>query len=403
MTVKRTPPQISRRSVLAALPAFTVFAANGITVSALAAPGDKRLAVVLLRGGMDGLALLPPYGDKNYKAARGDLALVPANRPGGVLDLDGFFGLHPAAEALMPFWTRGQMAVVPAAWSGYRGRSHFAAQDALESGAPGGGETGWLNRALGVANGAAVAAGDRLPLILRGPANAATFGPSRIPHRAPGFYKRVELLYGDDTLFSSMLVQGIRTRSQIGAILSEEDMKSGRSASRAQGLVLGASAAAKLLASDDGPRVAVLEASGWDTHVNQGAADGMLARRFSGLADAIAALADGLGPAWDKTAVLVMTEFGRTVAPNGTGGTDHGTAGAALLVGGAVKGGTIVGKWPGLAPDQLKDGRDLAPAVDLRAVAKTVLARHMGLPAGALDRTVFPGSGSIAPLPGLIA
>jgi len=396
---------VSRRTALAQLSAFTVLASQGVTLSAAAAPGDKRLVVVLLRGGMDGLALVPPYGDKNYETVRGELALIPANRTGGILDLNGFFGLHPAAEALMPFWTAGEMAVIPAAWSGYEGRSHFAAQDALETGRPrGGGDgTGWLNRALSAMNGSAVAAAPQLPLILRGPAQAVTLGDDRVPYQDPGFFRRVQLLYGDDTLFSQMLVQGVRAREQIGAILSEEDLKSGRSARRAQHLTLAGGAAGKLLASDDGPRVAVLEASGWDTHQNQGVEEGVLARRFAGLADGLAALAEALGPRWKQTAVLVMTEFGRTARPNGTGGTDHGTAGAALLLGGAVKGGSIVGKWPGLAPDALADGRDLAPSVDLRGVIKSVLAGHMGLSASALNSRVLPGSGSVSALPGLIA
>ena len=402
MTGRSPKTVFSRRAVLAGIPAVTVLAANGVTLSAVAAPGEARLVVILLRGGMDGLALIPPYGDKSYAAQRGDLALLPANRVGGVLDLDGFFGLHPAAEALLPFWTAGELSVIPAAWSGYDGRSHFAAQDALETGRPGGGDTGWLNRAVATMSGTAVAAGERLPLILRGPASATTFGRHALPHKSPGFFKRVELLYGDDTLFSSMLVQGLRARSQIGSILSEEDLNSGRSAGRAQGLALAAGAAGKLLASEDGPRVAVLEASGWDTHINQGAADGVLARRIAGLSDGIAALAAELGPQWKNTVVLAMTEFGRTVRPNGSGGTDHGTAGAALLIGGAVKGGTVIGKWPGLAAGALKDDRDLAPTVDLRAIVKSVLNGHMKIPAAALNRTVLPDAGSVAPLPGLL-
>ncbi len=395
---------VSRRTALTQLSAFTVLVSQGVTLSAAAAPGNKRLAVVLLRGGMDGLALTPPYGDKNYETVRGDLALKPANRTGGMLDLDGFFGLHPAAEGLMPFWTAGEMAVIPAAWTGYKGRSHFAAQDALETGRPNGGDgTGWLNRALSAMGGGGVAASPQLPLILRGPAQATTLGDDRIPYQTPGFFRKVQLLYGDDTLFGQMLVQGIRAREQIGAILSEEDMKSGRSARRAQNLVQAGAATGKLLASEDGPRVAVLEASGWDTHQNQGVEDGVLARRFAGLADGLAALAEELGPHWKQTAVLVMTEFGRTAKPNGTGGTDHGAAGTALLLGGGVKGGAIVGKWPGLAPEALVDGRDLAPSVDLRGVIKSVLTGHMGISASAVGSRVLPGSGSVPALPGLIA
>lgn len=404
MTDKTLTTKLSRRTVLGAGAAFTVLASQGVTLSVAAAPGDNRLVVVLLRGGMDGLALIPPYGDKNYTTIRGDLALKPANVTGGVLDLDGFFGLHPAAEALMPFWTSGDLAVIPAAWAGHKGRSHFAAQDTLETGGARGaaGNTGWLNRALGAMNGGGVAASSHLPLILRGPAQASTLGSDRVPYQDAGFFRKVQLLYGDDPLLSSMLVQGLRAREQIGALLSEEDLKSGRSARRAQHLSRTATVAGKLLSSPDGPAVAVLEASGWDTHQNQGTEDGVLARRFSGLSDGLVALKSELGPQWKKTVVLVMTEFGRTVRPNGTGGTDHGTAGAALVLGGAVSGGRIIGKWPGLAEGALVDGRDLKPSVDLRGVAKSILTQHLGITAAAVNGRVFPGSGSAAAIPGLI-
>ncbi len=163
-----------------------------------------------------------------------------------------------------------------------------------------------------------------------------------------------------------------------------------------------AEAAARFLAAADGPRIAVIEASGWDTHANQGAETGQLANRLAGLDAGVAKLRTGLGEAWEDTVVAIVTEFGRTVRVNGTRGTDHGTAGAAILVGGAVRGGRVLADWPGLAPRALHEGRDLRPTTDLRALFKAVLAEHLGLDTGFIDREVFPGSGAARRLDGLI-
>lgn len=401
-----TPLTPNRRSVLTGAAAATVIAAQGVTFSVAAAPGNKRLVVVLLRGGLDGLALFPPFGDSNYEKMRAGLALPRANTDGGVLDLDGFFGLHPAAEDLLSFWADDELAVAPAAATGYRGGSHFAAQDALETGASGGGSaTGWLNRAVGALGGAAgkgITVSDSLPLILRGPGDTAAATPPPRPYRNPGFFRQVQLLYGDDTLFSSMIVQGERDRQRTTDTVTEEDVQSGRGANRAQFLPIAAAMAGKLLASEDGPRIAVLEADGWDTHWDQGGMDGRLARSFSGLASGLSVLASALGPAWRETVVLVASEFGRTVKPNVHGGTDHGLATSAMMLGGAVAGGKILGQWPGLSDGKLHESGGVTPSIDTSSLFKTVLINHMGIGGNTVASTILPGTASKPVIPGLI-
>ncbi|RVU34720.1 DUF1501 domain-containing protein [Hwanghaeella grinnelliae] len=401
-----TPYIPNRRTVLAGAAAATVIAAQGVKFSVAATPGNKRLVVVLLRGGLDGLALFPPFGDSDYSKMRAGLALPRANTDGGVLDLDGSFGLHPAAEDLLAFWSAGELVIAPAAVTDYRGGSHFAAQDALETGSAGGGsKTGWLNRAvgaLGSATGKGVTVSDDVPLILRGPGNASAATPPPRPYRNPGFFRQVQLLYGDDTLFSSMIVQGERDRQRTTDTVTAEDVQSGRGADRAQFLPIAAAMAGKLLASDDGPRVAVLEADGWDTHWDQGAMDGRLARSFSGLASGLSVLASALGPAWKETVVVVASEFGRTVKPNAHGGTDHGFATSAMMLGGAVAGGKIVGQWPGLSDGKLDKTGGIASGFDTRSLFKTALFHHMGINGNTVATTVLPGTASAPGIPGLI-
>lgn len=396
----------TRRSVLAGAAAATVIAAQGVTFSVAAAPGNKRFVVVLLRGGMDGLALVPTFGDGAYEKARGSLALPRANTDGGILDLDGFYGLHPAAEDLIPFWAAGELAIAPASATDYRGTSHFAAQDALETGkADGSLATGWLNRAvtaLGGGTAGAVGVADALPLILTGPGESATAAPSARPYRNPGFYRQIQLLYGDDTLFSSMIVQGQRDRDRTTDTVTDEDVQSGRGADRAQYLPVAAALAGKLLKSEDGPRIAVLEASGWDTHWNQGKMDGRLARGFSGLASGLSVLAGALGPAWKDTVVLVASEFGRTVKPNVHGGTDHGLATVSMLLGGAVDGRKILGSWPGLAAGKLHESGGITPSYDTRSLIKTALIHHLGISGNTVGSSILPGTASIPAEAGLI-
>jgi len=376
------------------------------SVSFAAAPTDRRLVVLLMRGGLDGLALVAPHGDADYAATRGPLALPP---PGdtGLLDLDGFFGLHPAALEMHDIWQGGQLSFIHAAATPYRKRNHLEAQAVLEGGtaAPVGAGTSWLNRtlaALGAKPDGAVALGRGMPAILHGKAASETWAPPALPRPVTGFFAKMALLYAEDPLLGPVITRGLDGRHLADRLLSEDDRQSGRGAATADETVAAAGLVADRLARADGPRIAVIETGGWDTHANQGTLAGPLARRLMGLNDCMEALASGLSSVWDNSMVVGLSEFGRTAIPNGTGGTDNGTGGIIILAGGPVLGGRGSGEWPGLASGNLRDGRDLAATTDTRAVLKAVLAGHMGLDRRSLDRTVFPDSADVAPMGGLL-
>jgi uncharacterized protein (DUF1501 family) len=372
------------------------------------ATGAARLVVVILRGALDGLSVVPPFGDGDYAAARGPLAIARPGGPKGALDLDGFFGLHPALPRLHERWRARELLVVHATASPYRERSHFDGQNVLENGGdrPSGAASGWLNRALGalpLLRPPGLALGQNVPLILRGPAPVGSWAPSALPDVEPELVARLRDLYSNDATLAARLDEATR----IGALAdatSAADPATPRQIARAgNGARLKAIAetAGRMLLAADGPRVAVMDAGGWDTHAGEGGADGQLAGRLRLLDDVLAALQTGLADAWACSAVLVCTEFGRTVEVNGTRGTDHGTGAAALLLGGAVAGGRVLTDWPGLAPRHRHEGRDLKPTTDLRAVAKGLLTEHLRVPARALGE-VFPGGDRVAPLAGLI-
>ncbi len=299
----------------------------------------------------------------------------------------------------------GELLVFQAVASPYRDRSHFDGQNVLENGLskPLGSADGWLNRALaalprgaGNAGERAVALSQNVPLILRGDAPVISKSPQMTPDVDEELLSRLADLYSKDDWFSARLSEAVQTEK-----LGDEGMAARPSA--ATDKIGGVTRmAAALMRSDGGPEVAVIEASGWDTHANQGGAKGTLAQRLAGLDKALRTLADELGPLWPQTAVLVVTEFGRTAAMNGTRGTDHGTGGCAFLAGGAVRGGRVVADWPGLARTALLDNRDLRPTLDLRSVFKAVLDEHMHVDARALATRIFPDSSGARPLKGLI-
>jgi uncharacterized protein (DUF1501 family) len=397
---------LARRPVLGVLGALGI-AALPARLAFAAAPGDRLLVVVVLRGGMDGLAAVPPWRNPAYREARRELALPPPGSADGTVDLDGSFGLHPALAPLAELYRAGELAALHAVASPYRERSHFDGQDVLENGGAKVGQArdGWLNRALaalGQRAPAGFAFGRAVPLLLRGPVAVGSWAPSALPDASEEFLVRVAALYKADPVLSRALEQGLRTRAMAAGAMSEEDRMVGRGGGRVGEFLQIAKVAGEMLARADGPRVASLEIGGWDTHAQQGVERGPLANNLGGLADGLLQLRRGLGDAWAKTAVIVVSEFGRTVAPNGTGGTDHGTAGAALLLGGAVKGGRVLADWPGLAAPKLHQGRDLTPTTDLRSVFKGLLAEHLGVDRAALDRTVFPDSAPVKPLAGLV-
>jgi uncharacterized protein (DUF1501 family) len=362
--------------------------------------------LVILRGGLDGLAAVPPYAEPEYAKLRGPIALGSPGTDGGVLDLDGTFGMHPALESLHAMYRAGEALVVHAAATPYRDRSHFYAQNVLEAGSvdPSAANGGWLNRALAALDGTgaareAVALADTVPLVLRGDVAVASWAPSRLPEPDDDTLLRVRRLY---EAAAPDLAQAVYDALEIRAIAgdrSEQRMDGG--AGQAIGPL--ATAAARFLATADGPRIAVLDAGGWDTHANQGGAQGPLAQRLRGLDAGLQTLKSELGEHWRQTTVLVVTEFGRAAAANGTRGTDHGTAGCAFVVGGAVAGGRVLADWPGLAARDLHDGRDLRPTTDLRALFKAVLHERFGVGEAALAREVFPASDAVEAIEGVTA
>jgi uncharacterized protein (DUF1501 family) len=367
-------------------------------VAFASAPTDARFVFVILRGALDGLAAVPALGDRNYAQLRGPLAIE--SRVG---DLDGFFALHPSLASLHALYRQHELVVFHATATAYRERSHFDGQDVLEAGRGSHADRsdGWLNRLLRTlpleepTNEFALALSPNIPLVLQGDAKVSSWAPSRLPEIEDDTLQRLADLYSRDAYFATRLQSALATES-IGGGMNTPQRDSRRNV---QPLF---EAAGRFLAADNGPRIAVLETTGWDTHANQGADEGTLANRLGALDTALKSLQASLGAAWKHSAVIVATEFGRTVAVNGTRGTDHGTATCAFLLGGAVKGGRVIAHWPGLGSAALYEDRDLQPTLDLRAVIKGVLADHLHTSESQLADVVFPGSGSVVPMEGLI-
>jgi uncharacterized protein (DUF1501 family) len=406
------PLSMSRRQLLAGGGAFVAWA--HLPRFAHAARGrDPRLVVIILRGALDGLSAVGPIGDPDYVRLHGDLSLSLTGDH-AALPLDSFFALNPAMPNFARLYKAGQAAIIHAVATSYRERSHFDGQDVLESGYAGAGKTdsGWLNRAI-----AALPAGERVtpsrglgvgsvtPLIMRGSAPVLGWAPQTLPNAGADLASRVLDLYTHrDPLLATGLRAGLDTdRMAASGDLGGDTMKPRGGMNQPAAMRRAAQGAARIVAADDGPRIAALAFDGWDTHANEGGASGQLANRLSGLDGAFEEFENGLGEKWKDTTIAVITEFGRTVRINGTAGTDHGTGTVAFLAGGAVKGGRIIADWPGLADGQLHEGRDLMPTTDLRAVLKGLLADQFGLSGTVLGETVFPDSGSVKPMNGLVA
>jgi uncharacterized protein (DUF1501 family) len=407
---------ISRRRFLACGGALAASAALPNIVFANTA-ANSRLVVVILRGALDGLAAVPPYADPDYAGLHRELAIAAPGRADGALALDGSFGLHPSLNFLHERYAAGELIVFQAVSSPYRDRSHFDGQNVLENGLakPIGTADGWLNRAIAAlprysrTSDAAVAVSQNVPLILRGDAPVISKSPQVTPDMDEDLLARLQDLYSKDEWFSARLSEALQTErladgadGDPAAPAMKAADASGAGRAPADRVTPVARMAATLMRSEGGPQVAVFEATGWDTHANQGGAKGALAQRLGGLDRALRTLSEEMGPLWTRTAVLVVTEFGRTAAMNGTRGTDHGTGGCAFLAGGAVRGGRVITDWPGLSRSALLDGRDLRPTLDLRSVFKTVLGEHLHIDAKSLDARVFPDSIGARPLQGLI-
>ena len=405
----------TRRELL--LASGTLFAWAYLPKLALAEGRDPRLLTIVLRGGLDGLAAVAPVGDPDWLRLRGDKALRLDGSP-AALPLDDMFALNPAMPNLHRLYKAGHATIVHAAATPYRERSHFDGQDVLESGLvrPGAVSTGWLNRALSTLAPAeranprarnAFAVGPIAPLVVRGSAPVLSWTPPRLPAAGDDTVMRLLDLYRHT---DPALARVLEERMGVAVIAGTGGTDGVRNA-QPRGLPAAvrayfeqsAGAAARFLARTDGPRIGALAFDGWDTHANDGALDGRLAALLGALDAAIAAIETNMGAAWRETVVAVITEFGRTARINGTDGTDHGTGTAAILIGGALKGGRVIADWPGLRDGDLHERRDLKPTTDLRAVLKGLLRDHVRVDETALATKVFPDSVAVKPLAGLLA
>ena len=415
---------MQRRQLLqAAAVAGLAWTAVGRTAFAAAAtqagqqlPDNKRLIVVFLRGAVDGLSVVTPYSEGVYYQARSSIALARPGQDGGVLDLDGHFGLNPNLAPLMPLWQSGKLAFVQASGSPDPTRSHFDAQDYMESGTPGrkGTPDGWLNRLLGAeppmmiqASAGAhagvtrgISVGATLPRIWAGPnpvANIANGAAATRPTLLdrPQVSQAFDALYSGDDAMSRAYRESQQSRAEVNeamtpAAMDREQMAANNGAPLPNGFPDDAARLAQLMRRDPNVQIAFLALGGWDTHVNQGGAKGQLANRLQPLGQGLAELATRLGPTFDDTTILVISEFGRTVRQNGTGGTDHGHGNVMWALGGGVAGGKVYGRWPGIDASSLNEGRDLAVTTDFRQVLAGVCAHNLGLSDNKLG-AVFPG------------
>jgi uncharacterized protein (DUF1501 family) len=362
------------------------------------APGEQRLVVVLLRGALDGLHVVQPYADPGLATLRRALALPEPGREHGLLDLGGRFGLHPAMAGLHGLYRQNQALIVHAVAGSYRSRSHFDGQDLLEAGAEERLTSGWLNRALQAMPTTArarpgLAVGMGVPLLLRGPTPVGSYVPPELDRPSADLMHLIAALQPPGSPLGRAFEEGMRSRvvagSALGAVGDAPEQNS-------FGQLAGA--AGRLLAERDGPRVAALEIGGWDTHAVQ---TRRIVPPLRMLDNGLMRLRQALGLQWAQTAVLVITEFGRTARVNGNLGTDHGTGSVAFLLGGAVAGGKVAGDFPGLSRDALFEDRDLRPTTDLRSVAKALLRDHLRPDPRAVAQA-FPGSDAIAPMGGLV-
>jgi uncharacterized protein (DUF1501 family) len=420
----------TRRAALAAAAGLGIsvtFLARQAFAASEGALARRKLVVVICRGAMDGLSVAPPVGDPDYAGLRGEIAIAPDQ----ALRLDSTFGLHPKLKAIHALALKGQARIAPAIATPDRARSHFEAQDVLESGSATvyGANSGWLNRAMEALGPQrkvqALSIGAQAPLILRGRIQAASWSPGGYKDNDRRLPAILADLYAGDPVLGPALASGLETEAMAGlaaggamarpamapqpaalaaagdpAALQQAQARNQqlqRDGARTLGQTL-----ARFMTEPGGPQIAAVEIDGFDTHANQGAAEGQLAGRLGYLDGFVEGLNGGLGQGWSDTVVLAATEFGRTAKVNGTRGTDHGTASTALLIGGAVAPGGLIGDWPTLAPAKLFENRDTAPTADMRALFKGVLHAHLGLDRRSLDTLVFPGSEGAAPLANLV-
>jgi uncharacterized protein (DUF1501 family) len=385
-----------------------------------ATPQQKRLVVVFLRGAIDGLNIVVPYRETAYYEARPKIAIPQPGQPNGALKLTDTFGLHPALEDIYPFWQQGSLAFVHACGSPDETRSHFDAQDYMESGTPGLKKTpdGWMNRLLAVLAGRdsgrnsgrternliqAVNVGATTPRILAGPLAIASLGSGRnaarpLPLDNTRISAAFDQLYRNKSAVAQAYQEGKLARQALLKDLDAETKRANNGAPLPYGFATDTQRLARVMRQDPRVQLAFLALGGWDTHVNQGSSQGQLARNLQSLGRGLATFQQELGPVYAQTTIVVMSEFGRTVAENGNGGTDHGHGNVMWMMGGPVKGAQVYGQFPGLQASQLHEGRDLAVTTDFRTAVGSLLTQHLQLSA-AQSAQVFPGYSAPQTLP----
>lgn len=399
----------TRRSFLLSAGAFTAWSCAPQFASAARAR-DPRFLMIILRGGMDGLAVVEPAFDPDFERVRAGLILGANGTAPGVPLSNGFL-LNPKLENVHDMFSQGQAAIFHAVASPYRDRSHFDGQDVLESGLPGQGpvSTGWLNRALeqlhsaGTVKAGGLAIGPTVPLLMRGPASTLTWAAGGVRPATMDARQRLLGLYkSENQVLAASLTRGLSLEAIAASKADGMNAMATSDIANKSNFVKGMQMVAKLYSDPNGPRVGSIDIDGWDTHADEQPTSDNLGKALAELDAGLGALRTGLGANWNDTVVAIATEFGRTARMNGTEGTDHGTATVAFLLGGAVKGGRVIADWPGLSDAALYQERDLKPTTDLRAILKGALRDHLGLDEAALGNKIFPESQTVKPLDGLL-
>lgn len=394
---------LSRRNFLSGMCSTAALAVASTLYPGLsfaAARTDRRLVMVILRGGMDGMAALIPYGDAHYRSLRGDLTIEDS----ALIKVDPFFALHPSLSPFADLYKANEMIAIPASATPYRARSHFDAQNVLELGSikPHGLSDGWLNRLVGVIDAKdeslGLAVGQSVPQILRGDASVGSWAPSVLPDVGDDYISLIQKVYQHDKIFASSFEKALAVQDMTMDSMDGNEAKLTRKSRSPQAFLTMAQMAGKMLEQSSGPRIATLELGGWDTHANQGAEGGRMANNLSLFARGISAMKEEMKGSWNKTVVVAVSEFGRTARANGDRGTDHGTAGTMFLFGGGLKGGRVYHRWPGLASSELYENRDVRPTIDVRGVMKGVMMDHYGLSETILSSTIYPKSTQVIPL-----
>ena len=395
---------ITRRQMLKSLLASAGLCLTGLGrhgwALAAEAPQTQRMVFILMRGAVDGLSIVTPYKENYYYNARPNIALAAPGYSGGLTDLDGTFGLHPSLASMLPLWQNRTLAFIQASGSPAETRSHFEAQDIMETALLNSAlaRQGWMNSLTQAlpdnhAPTRALSVGNVLPKIFQGTANISSMptairpnggGPVENPQLEDEFGK----LYQSNGALNGLYKQAVTARAEMMQDLQSEMESAGQGAPVGDAFTQQSIKVGDMMRNDPRIQLVFMDAGGWDTHVGQGNDKGQLANKLEKFGQGLVALAQGLGPAYQNTVILVMSEFGRTVAENGNKGTDHGHGNVAWMFGGGVSGGKVYSRWPGLNPQQLWEGRDLAVTTDFRSIIGTVAANHFGLAEDTVGRII---------------